>query len=110
MNAFIAKIKAWFLSKNITTHTVWIGLLGFAVAYDSSSALRDQVATLFFGHPVIVTKIGILCSNLVILSAMWAKLSHSSSPAGTVANAQVIQASQNPQTQAEVNAADTTKQ
>ena len=109
MNNIIAKILAWFKSKNLTTHTVWIGLLGFAALYDSSSAFRDQISTLFFGYPIIVTKIGYVCSNLLILSAIWAKVSHSSSPAGIVGAAQAIQASEKPETQAQVDAADTTK-
>ena len=110
MNEFFAKIGSWFKSKNLTTHTVWVGLLGFAVLYDSSSALRDQIATLFFGYPIIVTKIGMVCSNILIAAAIWAKIAHSLSPAGIVATAQAIQASDNPQTPAEVNAADTSTQ
>lgn len=100
-----AKIKAWLISKNITTQTVGAVLFAFAVAYTTSSDVRDQVATLFVGHPVIVTKIGIITGDIVILAALWAKFSHGSTPAGIVALAQDIAKSPNPPTQAAVEAA-----
>jgi hypothetical protein len=74
------KLKLWFKSKNITTHTVWIGLVTFAVLFDSSPDFRNQIGQLFAGHPVIITKIGIICSNIVILTTIWAKISQPNKP------------------------------
>jgi hypothetical protein len=107
MKTIWQQFQAWLVSKNITTHTVGLGLFAFAVAYTSSPALRDQISTLFIGHPVVVTKIGIACSDIVILCGIWAKFSHSSSAAGTVANAAIIKASPDAPTAAQVDAAST---
>lgn len=68
-------IRHWFAQRNITTHTVWISLVAFATAFDSSPALRSQVGQLFTGHPIVVTKLGTLASNIVILTMIWAKFS-----------------------------------
>jgi hypothetical protein len=101
----ISNITAWFRSKNITTHAVWIALFGLAVTYDSSSTFRDQVGLLFVGHPVVVTKIGAIASNIVILAGIWAKLSHSSSPAGIVAASRAVLKSPDAPTAEQVDAA-----
>ena len=98
---------AWLVSKNITTHTVGAGLLAFAFAYTTSSWLRDQISTLFVGHPMIISKIGIIAGDIVILAGIWAKFSHSSTPAGTVAQAKFIQTQPDAPTRAEVDAATT---
>ena len=100
---------AWLKSKSAITHSVGVALFGFAVAYDSSKTLQENVAGLFTGHPEIVTKIGLICTNVVLLAGIVAKYSHSSSNAGTVANAQAILAKPDAPTATQVEAASTTK-
>jgi len=103
-----ATVVAWLKSKNLTTHVVVGFLFSFAVAYTSSDALRQQIATVFIGYPIVVTKLGIICGDIVILASIWAKISHSSSPAGTVANAEVIMSLPSAPTSAAIEAAKTT--
>jgi hypothetical protein len=99
------KFQAWLKSKNVTTHTVGAAILTFAVAYDSSPDLRNYIGTVFVGYPVVVTKLGILTANIVAGVTLWAKFSHSSSSAGTLAKAQTIASLPNPPTQAAIDAA-----
>jgi hypothetical protein len=100
-------IKAWLKSKNITTHTVGMAIVAFAVAYNSSTALRDYIATLLAGYPVVVTKIGMLTTDIVAGVTLWRNYSHSSSPAGTLATARAIQAAPDAPTSSQVDAATT---
>ena len=100
MNSFIA----WFKSKNISTHTVGGAIVAFAIAYDTTPALRDYIGTLFTGYPVVVTKIGELAANIVAGVTLWRNYSHSSSTAGTLATARVINDSPNAPTSAQVDA------
>ena len=99
----LSKIRAWFLSKNITSHSIAVAAVAFATLYTTDDQFRNFVIALFQNHPKILADISLAAG--VILKYM-----HSSSPAGTVGAAQAIQASANPQTQVEVNAADTSKQ
>ena len=105
MKAWIARLKAWAKSKNITTHTIGAAIITFAAAYDSSPALRSYIANVFVGYPMVVGKIGVLCANIGAGVALWLKFSHSSSAAGTVANANVILASPAPPSPAQISAA-----
>ena len=90
-----AKFIAWLKSKNITTHTIGAAIVGFAVVYNSSSEVRDYIGTLLVGYPVVVTKIGVLCADIVAGVTLWRNYSHSSSAAGTVARSNAIMASHN---------------
>ena len=104
------KIAAWVRSKNITTHTVGGAIIVFAFAYTKSPALRDYIATLLVGYPMVVTKIGVLATNIVAGVILWRNYSHSSSAAGTLATANFIRSDKNPAiapTAAEVDAAST---
>lgn len=105
MSKLWAQIAAWAKGKNITTHTVGAAILLFATAYDSTPALRNYIATVFVGYPAVVGKIGIWCANIAAGFALWRNFSRSSSDAGTVATAKVIESSPNPPTPAEVTAA-----
>jgi hypothetical protein len=69
------RLKLWFQKKSATTHAVWIGLVAFAVYFNSSADFREQVGQIFVGHPVIFTKVSLFCSNLVIALTIWAKVS-----------------------------------
>jgi hypothetical protein len=109
MNSFWQTLLAWCRSKNITTHTIGAAIIGFAVAYDSSSQLRDYIGTLFTGFPVVVTTLGTLCANIAAGVALWRNYSHSSSPAGTLATARQIQTQPDAPTAAQVDAATITK-
>lgn len=101
----IARIKAWLLSKNITTHAVGAAIVGFAIAYNSSAELRDYIGTMFAGYPIVVTKLGMICADIAAGIALWRNFAHSSSAAGKVAAAESILASANPPTAAAVAAA-----
>jgi fructose-1-phosphate kinase PfkB-like protein len=96
----------WIKSKNITTHSVGAALLAFAIAYTESSWLRGQIGILFVGHPVIITKLGIIAGDTVIVAGIWAKFSHSSSPAGVVEAARSA-AAKDASTTVQADAADT---
>jgi hypothetical protein len=98
-----AKIAAWFRSKNVTSHSIAVAAVAFATLYTTDDQFRNFVIALFQNHPKILADISLAAG--VILKYM-----HSSSPAGTVGAAQVIQASNKPESQAAVDAADTTKQ
>lgn len=69
-------LKIWFKRTNITTHTTWLFLVAFAGLFDSSPTFRAQFGELFAGHPVMMTRFGVLCSNFVIITAIWAKISN----------------------------------
>ena len=99
------QFRAWMASKNVTTHTVGAAIIAFAFTYDSSPALRNYIGTVFVGYPVVVTKLGILTANVVAGVTLWRSYSHSSSPAGILATAQVITSLPNPPTQAAIDAA-----
>lgn len=103
----LATIQAWLASKNLTTKTFGTFLIFFIFAYNGSQTLRDSIGVLFVGHQVVVTKLGQLCATAALLIGLWRGVSHSSSPAGTVANAEAILQSSTPPTRVEINAAQT---
>lgn len=93
MNAIIA----WFKSKNITAHTVAAAAVAFATLYSTDEQVRDFILTLVKGHPKIIADLGLAVGIIL-------KYTRSSTPAGTVAQAKVIEASPNPPTPAQVAA------
>ena len=98
----LASLKAWIASKNITSHTIAVVLVTAATIYTSDQQVRDFVIKLFQSHPTIPADILMACGILL-------KYTHSSSPAGTVAFAQVIEASPQAPTPAAIAAASPTK-
>jgi predicted permease len=102
-----ASFVAWLRSKNITTHTIGAAIITFAVAYDSYPPLRNYIGGVFVGYPVFVTQVGQILTNIAMGVALWRNFSHSSSAAGTVAQARTIIASPDAPTAAEVQAATT---
>lgn len=96
----LAVIQAWLKSKNITAHTIAVAIVFISTAIVSDQQVRDYVLQLFQAHPKIGTEI-------VALAAIILKYSHSSSQAGTVALAQVIETLPTKPTQAAVDAAKT---
>jgi len=98
----IASISAWLKSKSITSHTVAAALVLFATAYTTDQQLRDFIIKLFQNHPTIPADILMACGIIL-------KYTRSSSPAGTVALSQVIEASPQAPTPAAIAAASPTK-
>jgi len=100
MNRLIANIQAWFLSKNITTHT----LAAFAIVAAGIIAFDPQAQTFVKqvcgAHAALATEIITLC--LIV-----AKYSPSRSDAGVVAASKAIMANGNAPTAAQVDAATT---
>jgi hypothetical protein len=94
----LATISAWLKSKNITAHSVAVGVIFVATAIVSDQDVRDYILKLFQNHPKIGTEI-------VALAAIILKYSNSRSPAGVMAASQVIEASPAPPTQAAIQAA-----
>ena len=80
------KLLAWLRSKNITTHTVGLAIITFACLYDSTPELRNYIGTLFVGHPVVVTQLGTLLTNIAAGVALWRNFSHSSTAMARLAN------------------------
>jgi hypothetical protein len=105
--AWLYSRPAWFRSKNITTHTVGVAIVGFAIAYNSSPALRDYIGTMLIGYPVIITKLGVWTANIVAGVTLWRNYAHSSSDAGTLATARTITSSGDAPTASQVDAATT---
>ena len=103
MSSMIAKIVAWFRSKNVTSHSIAVAAVAIATLYSTDDQFRNFVIALFQNHPKIL-------ADITLAVGIILKYMHSSSPAGTVASAQGVMDAPNPPTQAAVNAADTTKQ
>lgn len=97
---FLNTIAAWFKSKNLTAHTICAFLIAAAGIIASDQQVQDFVVALFKAHPA-------LGSEIVAVALIIAKYSHSSSPAGTVANARNILANGSAPTAKQVDAADT---
>ena len=98
-------LLAWLRSKNITSHTVAVAAITLAGLITKDEQFRDFVLSLLKAHPS-------LGPDVVLLAGVILKYSHSSSPAGTVAAAQVIEATPDPPppTQAAVDAAKPSKE
>lgn len=93
-------IIAWLKSKSITSHSIAAAAVAFAVAYSTNEPLRDLVLSILKNHPVIVGDLGLAVGAIL-------KYTHSSSPAGAVAAAEVIEASPKAPSPAAVEAAKT---
>jgi hypothetical protein len=91
-------ITAWLKSKNLTSHTVAAGAIALAGLIMADQQVRDFIISASVAHP----KIG---AGIIALAGIILKYSHSSSPAGTVATAEVIQASPNAPSPSAVEAA-----
>lgn len=96
----LATIQAWLKSKSITAHTIAAVLFLASSAIVTNQDLRDFILQTFQNHPKIGTVI-------IALAGIVFKYSHSSSPAGTVALAQVIETLPSAPTQTAVDAAKT---
>jgi hypothetical protein len=94
VNALIA----WLKSKSYLSHSVAAGAILIATLISSDLQVRNFVLEIFKAHPT-------LGADIIALAAIILKYSHSNSPAGTVASAQVIMASPDPPTPAAVAAA-----
>jgi len=91
---------AWFKNKSWTSHTVAAAAIAVATIISTDPMVRDFVMSLFKAHP----SIGV---DVIALAAIILKYTHSSSPAGTVANAKVILSEPDAPTTADINAAST---
>ena len=94
---------AWFKSKNITTHAIAAFCISAAVFITSDPQAQQYLLELLKAHPALAT-------DIVLMAGLIAKYSHSSSSAGTVANARAILANGSAPTTAQVDAADTKAQ
>lgn len=96
-------LLAWLKSKNVTSHTIAAAAIALATLITSDEQARDFMLKLFVAHPSVVP-------DIMLIAGVILKYSHSSSPAGTIAKAQVIEATPipPPPTQAEVEAAKPT--
>ena len=100
VNISMEGLSAWFRSKNITAHTVAVAAIAAATAITTDEQVRSFLVGVFQQHPKIAS--AIIGAAVIIL-----KYSHSSSPAGTVANAESVLAAPNPPTATAVQAAQT---
>ena len=94
------KLAAWFRSKNITAHTIAVLAVSAAGLITGDQQVRDFLIELFKAHPVMAT-------DIIMAATILAKYSHSSSAAGTLATARVINDSPDAPTAAAVDAAST---
>jgi hypothetical protein len=102
-----AWFKAWMKAHNVTTKSIGLGLIAFAFAYTESPWLQGQVGTLFIGHPIVISKIGILATDIVILVGIWRNFSSPHTDAGAVAHANAILDKPDAPTAKDVDAATT---
>src|ERR1017187_9760346 len=100
INLSIDGLLAWLKSKNWTAHSIALLAIAAAGIITEDADVRNLLIDLFKNHPAIVTQI-------VAVAGIVLKYSHSSSAAGTVANAESVLAAPNPPTQAAVQAAQT---
>lgn len=96
MNALLA----WLKSKNITSHSVAVAVASAAALIMSDEQVRSWITGAFVDHPKIAT--GIISAAGIIL-----KYSHSSSPAGTMAQARQVLTSPDAPTAKQVDDATT---
>ncbi len=94
----LAKFLAWLKSKNISSHAIAATAVGIATLIMTDQQVRNFILKIFANHPDIG-------SAVVLIAGTILKYSNPSSPAGSVAAAQVIASSPNPPTQAAVEAA-----
>jgi hypothetical protein len=91
-------IVAWFKSKNITAHSLAAILITAAGIVTFDPQVQQFLVDLLKAHPV-------LASDIILFAGIVAKYTHSSSPAGTVANAKEILAQPDAPTSSQVDAA-----
>ena len=92
-------IIAWFRSKNITAHTVAALCIAAATLITTDPQVQQILVGLFKNHPAAL-------ADITLLAGLILKYTHSSSAAGTVANAKNILGNGNAPTAAEVDAAN----
>lgn len=94
MNALVA----WLKSKNWSTHSIAIVLGSIATFISADPQAQQFLVSLLKAHPAIATEI-------IAFAGIVVAYKKSSSAAGTVAQAKVIEASANPPTPEQVAAA-----
>jgi hypothetical protein len=93
-------LAAWFRSKNLSAHALAAILLTAASVVSADPQARQFVMATFQRHPSIG-------AWLIAAAGIAAKYSHSSSAAGTVANANIIKEQPDAPTASQVQAATT---
>ena len=96
----MSKFLAWLKSKNWTAHSVLAAAIVIAGVIKTDPQVQQILIALFAHHPAVVAQI-------MALAAVVLKYSHSSSAAGTIANARRIATSSNPPTETAIAAATT---
>ena len=94
------KLLAWLRSKNVTSHSIALGVVSLAGLIMGDEQVRSWITGAFVDHPRIST--AIIGAASIIL-----KYSHSSSPAGAVAQAKEVINSPDAPTASQVDAATT---
>lgn len=85
MNALLA----WFKSRNITSHTVAVGIAGFFTLYSADQAFRDVVLKLVEHHPEIA-------AALAAAVGIWTKYSGAHSAQGVLQEAAQVKTTDTP--------------
>jgi hypothetical protein len=88
-------IWTWLKGKNWSTHAIAVSLGSLAVFITTDSQAQQFLISLFKTHPAIAAQI-------IALAGIITAYKRSSSKASTVAQANMIAASDNPPTQTEV--------
>lgn len=109
MNNWLNNLGVWFKAHNISAHTVGAGIVAFALAYNGSPEIRNYIATVFTGYPVVVTRFGVLMVDIATGVMLWRNYSAAHSAAGVLAEARKINGKPDAPTASQVDAA-TTKQ
>jgi hypothetical protein len=94
MNALVA----WFKSKNITSHSIAVAIVGLASLIMTDETVRNFILGFFTKRPDVGVAI-------VSLAGIILKYSHSSSPAGAVAQAKAVLSEPDAPTAKQVDAA-----
>lgn len=72
-------VKAWFASRNITSHTLAALAIGAATLISTDEQVRDFLLSALKAHPK-------LASDIVLLAGIILKYSRSSSASGAATN------------------------
>ena len=94
----MSTIKAWFLSKNLTAHTVAVLCISAATLISTDPQVQQILVSLFREHPAAL-------ADITLLAGLIFKYTRSSSDAGTLAKANEIKSNPDAPTASEVDAA-----
>lgn len=65
MSELWSKVVVWLKSRNISSHTIVVFIIGCATVYTADQQVRDFVISMFKSHPTIPADILALCGIIL---------------------------------------------